>query len=118
MICAPHFWLLILRITNKQARALWLHTNGLSSPQTGPADPPQIITDLGFVQIDTIRNITHAHYHILWLRNANYREIQLWPLLGKDRSIFEHFTHDASLIPMEFYLMWAHQFRRMGEKVA
>ena len=118
MIFAPHFWLLMLKISNKQARALWLHTNGLSLPQTGPADPLQIITDLGFVQIDTIRNVTRAHHHILWSRNANYREKQLWPLLGKDRSLFEHFTHDASLIPMEFYPMWARQFARMGEKVA
>jgi uncharacterized protein YcaQ len=108
----------MLRISNKQARALWLHTNGLSTAQKGKADPLQMIRDLGFVQIDTIRNVTRAHHHILWSRNQNYREEQLWPLLGKHRQIFEHFTHDASLIPMEFYPMWARQFRRLGEKVA
>lgn len=108
----------MLRIRNRQARALWLHTNGIAQPQTGKADPLQIIRDLGFVQIDTIRNVTRAHHHILWSRNPNYREKQLWPLLGKDRSIFEHFTHDASLIPMEFYPMWQRQFARMAVKMA
>lgn len=87
----------MLRIPNRQARALWLYTNGIAQPQTGPADALQIIRDLGFVQIDTIRNVTRAHHHILWSRNPNYREKQLWPLLGQDRSIFEHFTHDDAI---------------------
>ncbi|WGI21093.1 crosslink repair DNA glycosylase YcaQ family protein [Amylibacter sp. IMCC11727] len=108
----------MLRLSNKQARRLWLHTNGIAQPQTGPADALQIIRDLGFVQIDTIRNVTRAHHHILWSRNPNYREKQLWPLLGKHRQIFEHFTHDASLIPMEFYPMWGRQFARMAVKMA
>lgn len=107
-----------LKITNKQARALWLHTNGLSASPTGPLNVMQMIHELGFVQIDTIRNVTRAHHHILWSRNQNYREKLLWPLLGKHRQIFEHFTHDASLIPMEFYPMWARQFRRWGDRVA
>lgn len=118
MICAPPSKPPMLRISNKQARALWLHTNGIARPQSGPVNALQIIHDLGFVQIDTIRNVTRAHHHILWSRNPNYREKQLWPLLGRDRSIFEHFTHDASLIPMEFYPMWARQFTRMAAKMA
>ncbi len=76
-----------------------------------------LIRSLGFVQIDTIRNVTRAHHHILWSRNQNYREKMLWPLLGRDRLIFEHFTHDASLIPMEFLPMWQRQFRRLGARV-
>lgn len=108
----------MLRISNKQARALWLDTNGLGAPPTGPLNLMQMIHNLGFIQIDTIRNVTRAHHHILWSRNQNYREKLLWPLLGKHRKIFEHFTHDASLIPTEFYPMWARQFRRLGNKVA
>lgn len=77
-----------------------------------------MIRDLGFVQIDTIRNVTRAHHHILWSRNQNYREGMLWPLLGRDRVLFEHFTHDASLIPMEILPMWQRQFRRLGQKAA
>ncbi len=41
----------------------------------------------------------------------------LWPLL-KQRLLFEHFTHDASLIPAETYPLWQRQFRRLGERIA
>ncbi len=105
-------------IKNRDARRLWLATNGLADTPTGPLDLMAIIKRLGFVQIDTIRNVTRAHHHIIWSRNQNYREPMLWSALANDRAIFEHFTHDASLIPMEFYPMWQRQFRRLGDKVA
>ncbi|NOX72499.1 MAG: winged helix-turn-helix domain-containing protein [Alphaproteobacteria bacterium] len=107
-----------LRISNRDARRLWLWTNGLADTPTGPLDLMAMIHRLGFVQIDTIRNVTRAHHHILWSRNQNYREPMLWSALKDDRALFEHFTHDASLIPMEFYPMWQRQFRRLGKKVA
>ncbi|MEO1138907.1 MAG: crosslink repair DNA glycosylase YcaQ family protein [Pseudomonadota bacterium] len=106
-----------LKIDNRTARRLWLHTNGLADAPSGPVDVMQMIRRLGFVQIDTIRNVTRAHHHILWSRNRNYREKQLWPLL-KQRHLFEHFTHDASLIPMETLPLWQRQFRRLGAKVS
>ncbi len=37
-------------------------------------------------------------------------------LLAEERGVFEHFTHDASILPMEFYPMWQRQFRRLKEK--
>lgn len=40
----------------------------------------------------------------------------LWERL-KARAVFEHFTHDASVIPMEFYPMWTRQYRRIGDKL-
>lgn len=89
----------------------------LAQTPTGTFDLMNLIKRLGFVQIDTIRNVTRAHHHILWSRNQNYREKMLWPLL-KSRNLFEHFTHDASLIPMEFLPMWQRQFDRLGAKVA
>lgn len=106
-----------LRISNRDARRVWLWTNGLSATPVGPVDVMQIIRGLGFLQIDTIRNVTRAHNHILWTRNQNFREGMLWPLL-QGRELFEHFTHDASLIPMETLPIWQRQFRRLGAKVA
>lgn len=108
---------MVLRIDNKTARALWLQTNGLATAPTGPLDVLQIIKDLGFVQLDTIRNVTRAHHHILWSRNQNYREPMLWSLLKDDRSVFEHFTHDASILPMDFYPMWKRQFPRIKKRI-
>ena len=107
-----------LKIFNRDARRLWLWTTGLSGAPVGKLDLIALIRQLGFVQIDTIRNVTRAHHHILWTRNQNYREKMLWPLLGRDRAIFEHFTHDASLIPMEYLPYWQRQFRRLGQKAA
>lgn len=106
-----------LKISNRDARRLWLWTNGLAQMPVGPLDVMAIIRQLGFVQIDTIRNVTRAHNHIIWTRNQNFREGMLWPLL-KQRKLFEHFTHDASLIPMEMLPIWQRQFRRLGEKAA
>jgi len=90
--------------------------NGLASSPTGPLDVLSLIRDLGYVQIDTIRNVTRAHHHILWSRNQNYREPMLWKLL-QERSLFEHFTHDAALIPMEFFPVWQRQYDRMKAKL-
>lgn len=107
-----------LKISNRDARRLWLNSQGLAAAPTGRLDLLEIIRNLGFVQLDTIRNVTRAHHHILWSRNQNYREPMLNRLLAKDRMVFEHFTHDASVLPMEFYPMWQRQFRRLGDRVS
>lgn len=75
-----------------------------------------MIHDLGFVQLDTIQVVARAHHHILWSRNQNYREPMLDKLL-RERGIFEHFTHDASVLPMEFLPMWRRQFDRMADRM-
>lgn len=106
-----------MRISNKDARRLWLQTNQLSTTPTGKLDLLGLIKQLGFVQLDTIRVVSRAHHHILWTRNQNYREPMLNALLASDRSIFEHFTHDASVIPTEFYPYWRRQFTRLEKKV-
>ena len=105
-----------LRIPNRQARALWLTAQGLAVPPTGTLDLPQIIHDLGFVQLDTIQVVSRAHHHILWSRNQHYRESMLDKLL-RQRGVFEHFTHDASVLPMEFLPMWQRQFHRKAEQM-
>lgn len=106
-----------LRISNRDARRIWLHAQGLAETPTGPLNTLDIIKRLGFVQLDTIRVVARAHDHILWSRNQNYREPVLNRLLAKERTIFEHFTHDASVLPMAFYPLWRRQFRRLEAKV-
>ncbi|HEY9037613.1 MAG TPA: crosslink repair DNA glycosylase YcaQ family protein [Roseovarius sp.] len=103
-------------LDNRTARHLWLQSNGLSRVETGAPDVMALIRQIGFLQIDTIRNVTRAHNHILWSRNPNYREGMLWPLLGQH--LFEHFTHDASLIPMQILPLWQRQFARLGARAA
>lgn len=106
-----------LKIYNRNARWLWLSHQGLATVPTGKLDIMSMIRQLGFVQLDTIQVVSRAHHHILWNRNQNYREPMLDKLLAKDKLLFEHFTHDASVLPMEFYPMWKRQFRRLKEQI-
>lgn len=105
-----------LKIKNSDARRLWLSTNGLSNAPTGQLDLPNLIQKLGFVQLDTIQVLARAHHHILWSRNQNYREV-MFDELYTNRDIFEHYTHDASVIPMQFLPMWQRQFQRKKHKI-
>lgn len=104
----------VLRLSNRDARRLWLAQNLIPS---APRDPLAIIRALGFVQIDTIRNVARAQDHILWTRLGSYREDRIWRLL-KSRDLFEHYTHDASLIPTEVLPYWTRRFRELGERTA
>ncbi|MBT8154222.1 winged helix DNA-binding domain-containing protein [Epibacterium ulvae] len=106
-----------LQIKNSTARALWLTSHGLAQTPTGTLDVLQMIQQLGFVQLDTIQVVSRAHHHILWSRNQNYREEMLDPLLRHKRQVFEHFTHDASVLPMDALPMWQRQFQRKKEQV-
>lgn len=106
-----------IQISNRDARRLWLDAQGLADTPTGKLDLDALIQRLGFVQLDTIQVVSRAHHHILWSRNQNYRERMLNRHLADHRLVFEHFTHDASVIPMAFYPMWQRQFHRLEKKV-
>jgi uncharacterized protein len=71
-----------------------------------------LIHQLGFVQIDSIRTVERAHHMILFARNQSYKPEHLRQLLEEDRHLFEHWTHDASFIPTEFYPHWQERFVR------
>lgn len=103
-----------LRLSNRDARRLWLAQNLIGAAER---DPLEIIRSLGFLQIDTIRNVARAQDHILWSRVPTYREERVWRLLSS-RALFEHFTHDASLIPVEVLPYWSRRFRVLGERTA
>jgi uncharacterized protein len=106
-----------LTLDNRTMRRLWLDTNDLLSSNSGPLDVVSIIKKLGFVQLDTIQNVSRAHHHILWSRHPKYREPMLDELLGAREHLFEHFTHDASILPMDMYPMWERRFKRMKARL-
>jgi uncharacterized protein YcaQ len=74
-----------------------------------------VIRGLGFVQLDSINTVARAHDLILFTRKARYMPDALKTLYEKDRGLFEHWTHDAAVIPMEFYPYW--QMRRDRDAV-
>ena len=100
-------------ISNRDARRLFLHLQGLSLPLSQRLDSEalyQLIHRLGYVQLDSIRIVERAHHMILFARNRNYRPEHLAHLMEQERRLFEHWTHDASVIPMEFYPHWRYRF--------
>ena len=107
----------MIEISNQDMRLLWLKSNGLLNPDNQKLDVVQIIKNLGFIQLDSIQNVSRAHHHILWSRNKKYKEHMLDDLLLKKGSIFEHFTHDASILPIEFYPFWKGHFKRTKERL-
>ncbi|MFB2550870.1 winged helix-turn-helix domain-containing protein [Ensifer soli] len=102
-------------LSNADARRLFLARQGLSAPPNralGKAGLLDLIEAIGFVQVDSIATVERAHHHILFSRNQTYRREHLTALLEEDRALFEHWTHDASIIPTAFYRYWKHRFRR------
>jgi hypothetical protein len=106
------------RLPNDAARRLFLHRHGLS--ETGPptrAGLLDLIDRLGFVQVDSINTVERAHHMILFARRPTYRPRHLTGLLERDRTLFEHWTHDAAVIPTAFYPQWRLRFDRDAERL-
>lgn len=102
-------------LTNRDARRLFLDRHLLLRPGSGPGkgqDLADVLSDLGFVQVDSVNTLARAHDLILWSRRGRYRPQALDRLIARDRSAFEHWTHDAAVIPMGFYPMWRLKFQR------
>ncbi|MGZ2256012.1 winged helix-turn-helix domain-containing protein [Roseobacter sp. A03A-229] len=100
-------------LDNTSARRLFLDRHALSEHPAGPAkgaDLLALIERLGFVQLDSINTLARAHDLILFSRRPAYRPKALKLLYERDRQLFEHWTHDAAVIPMAFYRQW--QLRR------
>ena len=100
-------------LNNRAARRVFMDRHLLMDTPQGSAAPDNmrdVIRGLGFVQLDSINTVARAHDLILFTRKARYMPKALKTLYEKDRGLFEHWTHDAAVIPMEFYPHW--QMRR------
>lgn len=107
-------------ITNENARALILARSGLSGvrQEGGTRALGPLIRKLGYVQLDSIRIVERAHHHILFSRHTTYRPHHLEKLQAKVPELFEHWTHDSSLIPLEHYPHWRHRFAFVRSRIA
>ncbi|MEX0346914.1 MAG: winged helix-turn-helix domain-containing protein [Rhizobiaceae bacterium] len=104
-------------ISNRQARAIWLRAQRLDETNPfghGPEAVLRAVTQLGYVQIDTINVVERCHHHILLSRIPAYRRGDLVCAQSRDKSVFEYWTHALSYIPtsdMRYFLpaMKAHR---------
>ena len=102
-------------LPNPIARRIFLHRHALAEAPTGPvkgADLARLIHRIGFVQVDSITTVERAHHMILFARRQSYKPENLKPLLEHDRALFEHWTHDASILPIALFPHWQHRFAR------
>ena len=104
-----------LLIDNRTARRLVLDGAGLAASPSSPAGATDAAADvvdaLGMVQLDPIRTVARAHEHILWSRCARARPPAFERLIER-RRVFEHFSHDAVILPMALWPYWERQRRR------
>ncbi len=103
------------RLDNRTARAIFMDRHALAEPPSGGSkgtDLLDLIQRLGFVQLDSINTVARAHDMILFSRRPSYRSVNLKRLYERDRALFEHWTHDAAVIPIEYYAHWHLRFQR------
>lgn len=99
-----------IRLNNHAARRLFLERHGLAGERR-----PDLLSEierLGFVQVDSVNTVERAHHMILAARRKSYRPQHLKTLLERRRGLFEHWTHDASVIPMAYFPYWRRRFER------
>lgn len=108
------------RVTAEAARLLLLGAQGLLSEPGGAATPAgllRLVSRMGFVQLDSINYVERAHHLTLFSRLDGYRREHLARLLERDRTLFEHWTHDASAVPAEWFVYWKPRFARAAARL-
>src|SRR5690606_24980497 len=89
-------------LSRAQARAIWMRAQRLDEAAPfgdGPQAAANAISQLGYVQIDTINVIERCHHHILYSRIPDYRRSDLAHLQSGEKSVFEYWTHALSFVP-------------------
>jgi uncharacterized protein YcaQ len=98
-----------------QVRRLLLASQALLGPP--PAGGLEgLIQQLGYVQLDSIQVVERAHHLILGCRMPAYHPDQLTALLVQ-RRLFEHWTHDAAAVPIQWYPHWQLRFPRSRARI-
>ena len=91
-------------------RATALHVQSLTTPNGASPAPTadalvDLVTALGYVQIDALHVVNRAHYVTLWARLGSYGLGDLDALLyaAGSRRLYEGWGHAACIIPLEHW---------------
>lgn len=107
-------------ITARDARLLLMDAQGLLADPRRKATPAalqKLIEQMGFVQLDSINVVERAQHLTLASRFDDYQQEHLSRLLEKKRSLFEQWTHDASIIPTKWFAQWKPRFALQRERI-
>lgn len=113
----------VIELANRPFRRALVRMSGLApSWQGDPLPAPDalqgaewvdgMVRRLGFVQVDSVAAVARAQHQILLSRNPRFRRRALRDCLEKRRTLFESWTHDHAILPIELYPYWKHNFRR------
>ncbi|MFO2464062.1 winged helix-turn-helix domain-containing protein [Pseudomonas sp. 15FMM2] len=111
-----------LSLSLKQARRLALVAQGFNGrqppAQVKAAQVNRLIDRLGVLQIDSVNAVVRSHYLPLFSRLGSYSPLILeqaaWSL-GRKRSLFEYWGHEASLLPITLYPLMRWRMQRASE---
>lgn len=102
-----------MEISVRDARRLFLHQQGLLRRNQfgrGINAAARALTDLSYVQIDTISVVERAHHHVLRTRVGNYDPKIIDRLLAQ-RRVFEYWSHAAAILPIANYRFYLSMMR-------
>ncbi len=102
------------------ARLLLMNAQGLLADPGRPATPAtlqKLVEQMGFIQLDSINIVERAHHLTIASRLDGYQPAHFVRLLEQERSLFEHWTHDASAIPTKWFAHWKPRFADERERI-
>jgi len=105
-------------LTNRTARIIALYKQGLiEAPLTvNKGSLYELVRQIGLLQLDSINVVDRSHYLVMLSRLGLYKKSDLDELVYPDHTLFEHWAHAASLIPVKNYQYFAPIiFERRGE---
>ena len=100
-------------ISSGEARQMVLAAQGFGdqslTEQPESATLGKTSTQLGAIQIDSVNVVVRSHYMPLLSRLGPYPMESLDDLTYRQRSLFEYWGHEASLIPISLYHLFRHR---------
>ncbi|MFT4539952.1 MAG: hypothetical protein ACI835_002401 [Planctomycetota bacterium] len=83
-------------------RRLWFHRQGLARGRGSQLTQATFVDHLercGALQLDTVNVLDRAHYLTLWSRFGAYDRGLVDRFIYRERAAFEHWGHEASVLP-------------------
>src|SRR5262245_23379984 len=98
-------YFLMRTISLQTARRLFILRQRLNEPASGndASGILDVVRDLGCLQLDPISAVARSHQLVIWSRVGNYDLAALDQLLWQDRTLFEYWAHQASIVLTEDY---------------
>lgn len=85
---------------------------GHAPAKATPRSVLALVRALGFVQVDSISAVERAHHLAMHSRLDGYEPRHLADHAERSRAVFEHWTHDASLIRSDWLPWWSRRWER------